>query len=160
MLMIEQSDNDAATALWDEVGGSGGSLGLRPVGRSGLDGSSRGIGASPPRPPPIRSPCWTTLWNRTGAERRFAGLRARADGARDAEPGVGRLGGRCRRNDGRPEERLVAGQRGWTVNSIGWVNGDGRDYAIAVLTDDEPSEQYGIDTISEIASASFDSLGG
>jgi beta-lactamase class A len=46
----------------------------------------------------------------------------------------------------------------WTVNSIGWVNGDGRDYAIAVLTNNEPSEQYGIDTISEIASASFASL--
>jgi len=47
----------------------------------------------------------------------------------------------------------------WTVNSIGWVSGQGRDYAIAVLTDDDPSEQYGIETISEIASASFATLG-
>ena len=47
----------------------------------------------------------------------------------------------------------------WTVNSIGWVNGQGRNYAVAVLTDNDPSEQYGIDTISEIASASFETLG-
>ena len=37
---------------------------------------------------------------------------------------------------------------GWAVNSIGWIHGDGRDYILAVLTADQPTEQTGIATIS------------
>jgi hypothetical protein len=40
---------------------------------------------------------------------------------------------------------------GWHINSIGAFTGDGKDYMIAVLTDDNPSEQYGIDTIENVA---------
>ena len=40
---------------------------------------------------------------------------------------------------------------GWHVNSIGAFTGKGRNYLIAVLTDDNPSEQYGIDTIEAVA---------
>ena len=47
---------------------------------------------------------------------------------------------------------------GWAVNSIGWVQGYGRSYILAVLTADQPTEQTGIDTISEIAAASWASL--
>jgi hypothetical protein len=39
----------------------------------------------------------------------------------------------------------------WHINSIGAFTGDGKDYMIAVLTDDNPSEQYGIDTIENVA---------
>jgi Beta-lactamase enzyme family len=39
----------------------------------------------------------------------------------------------------------------WQINSEGWVSGDGRDYLISVLTTGNPTEQYGIDTISEIS---------
>ena len=38
------------------------------------------------------------------------------------------------------------------MNSIGRIKGDGRWYLIAVLTDDNSSEQYGIDTIQGISS--------
>jgi beta-lactamase class A len=47
----------------------------------------------------------------------------------------------------------------WIVNSIGWIDGAARDYVIAVLTDHEPTEADGIATISDVAAASFAALG-
>jgi beta-lactamase class A len=40
---------------------------------------------------------------------------------------------------------------GWHINSIGAFTGKGKNYLIAVLTDDNPSEQYGIDTVEGVA---------
>ena len=40
---------------------------------------------------------------------------------------------------------------GWQVNSDGYVNGDGRNYVISVLTDGNPTEADGISTIQEIS---------
>jgi hypothetical protein len=40
---------------------------------------------------------------------------------------------------------------GWITNSIGVVSGMGRHYLLAVLTEDGPSLQYGIDTIQGVA---------
>jgi len=39
----------------------------------------------------------------------------------------------------------------WQINSVGWISGSGRDYLIAVLTTGNPTEQYGIDTIDQLA---------
>jgi beta-lactamase class A len=39
----------------------------------------------------------------------------------------------------------------WQINSIGWVKGSGRDYLMAVLSTGNPTEQYGIDTISQLS---------
>ncbi|HTW20715.1 MAG TPA: hypothetical protein VME70_10945 [Mycobacteriales bacterium] len=39
----------------------------------------------------------------------------------------------------------------WAVNSIGWVHGTDRHYEIAVLTQHQPYEDYGIDTIQHVA---------
>ena len=41
----------------------------------------------------------------------------------------------------------------WVINSIGAIEGHGRDYKMAILTYDNPGEQYGIDTVQEIAEA-------
>jgi len=46
---------------------------------------------------------------------------------------------------------LNADNTNWHINSIGWVSGSGRDYLMAVLTTGNPSEQYGIDTINQLA---------
>ncbi len=40
---------------------------------------------------------------------------------------------------------------GWQINTTGWVNGAGRDYLIAVLTNGNVSEQYGIDTVNAVS---------
>jgi hypothetical protein len=46
---------------------------------------------------------------------------------------------------------LHSDQNRWTVNSIGWVRGDGKRYDIAVLTKHNASEHYGINTVEHIA---------
>jgi hypothetical protein len=48
---------------------------------------------------------------------------------------------------------------GWAVNSIGWVDGSERDYLIAVLTSGSPNEAYGIASISTVAAAAWAALG-
>jgi hypothetical protein len=39
----------------------------------------------------------------------------------------------------------------WTVNSMGYINSEGKRYAIAVYTYPDPSKAYGIDTIEDIS---------
>lgn len=52
----------------------------------------------------------------------------------------------------------------WQVNSMGWVQGKGRDYVLAVLTTDDPSTKdssgfdYGIDTIQGLSQRIWDNL--
>jgi beta-lactamase class A len=41
----------------------------------------------------------------------------------------------------------------WVINSIGAIEGHGRNYKMAILTYDNPSEQYGINTVQAIAEA-------
>ncbi len=54
----------------------------------------------------------------------------------------------------------VAGNSDWQVDSIGWIDGNGRDYVLAVLSNNNPSEQTGIDTINYISSRVYAALGG
>jgi hypothetical protein len=42
---------------------------------------------------------------------------------------------------------------------VGWISGQGRNYLMAVLSTDNPSEQYGIDTIDQLASMVWNGLG-
>ncbi len=46
----------------------------------------------------------------------------------------------------------------WQINTTGWVDGDGRDYYIAVLTDGNATESYGIDTVNAVSSIVWNSL--
>jgi beta-lactamase class A len=39
----------------------------------------------------------------------------------------------------------------WQINSVGWISGGGRNYLTAVLVAGNPTEQYGIDTIDQLA---------
>ena len=47
---------------------------------------------------------------------------------------------------------------GWQINTEGWVDGDGRDYLIAVLTNGNSSEQYGIDTVNGVSALVWNAL--
>jgi hypothetical protein len=47
---------------------------------------------------------------------------------------------------------------GWQINSIGFVDGEGRDYVMAVLTSGDPSESYGINTIQGLSAFVFPDL--
>lgn len=45
---------------------------------------------------------------------------------------------------------------GWEINSIGWVDGRGRDYLIAILTAANPGMTYGIQTVEGISQVVWD----
>ncbi|MCY0874792.1 MAG: LysM peptidoglycan-binding domain-containing protein [Firmicutes bacterium] len=47
----------------------------------------------------------------------------------------------------------------WEINSVGIVRGDHRDYLIAVLTSGNPTETYGIDSIEHISKDIWEALG-
>jgi len=47
---------------------------------------------------------------------------------------------------------------GWQINTTGWVSGEGRDYLIAVLTNGNVSEQYGIDTVNSVSALVWSAL--
>jgi Beta-lactamase enzyme family len=47
---------------------------------------------------------------------------------------------------------------GWQINTTGWVSGAGRDYLIAVLTNGNSSEQYGIDTVNGVSALVWSAL--
>jgi hypothetical protein len=53
----------------------------------------------------------------------------------------------------------LQGESDWQVNSIGWVDGDGRDYILAVLTTGNATEQDGIDTIDNVSTMLWPELG-
>ena len=49
---------------------------------------------------------------------------------------------------------------GWQINTTGWVNGAGRNYLIAVLSNGNASEQYGIDTVNGVSALVWRALVG
>ncbi len=171
--MIEDSDNDAATSLWDQAGGAAG---------IGAYNDSAGLAGTTP------SACVTCAgfawpgWGLTttvpsdqltllkqliapgprpllsAAQRAYA-LDLMENVAPDQRWGV---------SGGVPAGVTVALKNGWLplndansdwqVNSVGWVSGDGRDYLVAVFTTGNPTEQYGIDTISALSSRIWTAL--
>ena len=50
-------------------------------------------------------------------------------------------------------------ERQWIINSVGWISGNGRNYVLAVLTDENPSMTYGVDTIEGVARIVWNDLG-
>ncbi len=165
--MIENSDNDAATSLWDEAGGaagigayndSAGLTGTTPsacVTCTGFAWPGWGLTTTVPAdqltllkqlitpgPDPLLS----------GAQRSYV-LSLMENVAPGQRWGV---------SGGVPAGVTVALKNGWLplneantdwqVNSVGWVSGDGRDYLVAVFTTGNPTEQYGIDTINALSS--------
>jgi beta-lactamase class A len=162
--MIEDSDNDAATTLWDAVGGAAGIRNFN---------ASADLTATSPSPCVVCAgfpwPGWgltTTIpvdqiallrelvepsRLLTSAERRYA-LSLMENVTPSQRWGV---------SGGVPARVTVALKSGWLplnaastdwqVNSVGWVWGRGRDYLMAVLGTGNPDEQYGIDTVDHLA---------
>jgi Beta-lactamase enzyme family len=171
--MIEDSDNDAATELWDAVGGAGGIRAFNT--HAGLTGTAPstcvacpgfpwpGWGLSTTTPldqiallRELVSPAGSLL---SAAERDYT-LRLMENVTADQRWGV--CGGVpaqvtvALKNGWLP---LNAAQTDWQINSVGWVSGLGRDYLIAVLSTRNPSEAYGIETISELSALVWQQMG-
>lgn len=165
-LMIEDSDNDAATSLWYEAGAATGigayndKAGLtrttpsQCVTCAGFPWPGWGLTTTVPQDQltllkqlvtpgshPLLSP----------AQRSYV-LSLMENVAPDQRWGV---------SGGVPAGVTVALKNGWLplndantnwqVNSVGWVSGAGRDYLIAVFSTGNPTEQYGIDTVNALS---------
>ena len=162
--MIEDSDNDAATSLWYEVGGAGSIRSFNYA--AGLaDTAPSSCVNCPGFPWPGWGLTTTTPDDQlallralvepnsllTTAERTYA-LSLMENVTPAQRWGV---------SGGVPAQATVALKNGWLslssadndwqINSVGWISGSGRDYLMAVLTTRNPTEQYGIDTIDELA---------
>jgi Beta-lactamase enzyme family len=162
--MIEDSDNDAATSLWYEVGGPdkirafNAAAGLTRTSPSscvvcpGFEWPGWGLTTTVPadqiallrelvEPGPLLTP----------ADRRYA-LSLMENVTPSQRWGV---------SGGVPAGVTVALKNGWLpldssdtnwqINSVGWISGRGRDYLMAVLDTGNPTEQYGVSTIDGLA---------
>jgi Beta-lactamase enzyme family len=172
--MIEDSDNDAATSLWDEAGEAAGigayndKAGLTRTTPSacvtcaGFPWPGWGLTTSVPYDQLTLLKQLITPGPRpllADAERSYA-LSLMENVAPDQRWGV---------SAGVPAGVTVALKNGWLplndantdwqVNSVGWVSGEGRDYLVAVFSTGNPAEQYGIDTISALSSIIWTAMG-
>jgi hypothetical protein len=169
--MIEDSDNDAATSLWYEVGGPSS---IRSF--NAAAGLADTVPSSCVTCPGFPWPGWgltttvpadqLTLLRAlvepnallTSAERSYA-LSLMENVTPDQRWGV---------SGGVPAQATVALKNGWLplnsantdwqINSVGWISGSGRDYLMAVLTTGNPTEQYGIDTVDQLSAMVWDNL--
>jgi len=163
-LMIEDSDNNAATALWNAVGGA---KGIRL-----FDNAAGLIDTAPSRcvvcsgfPWPGWGLTTTTPADQIALLRETVeagGLLTKVDHSyvlhlmENVTPGQ-----RWGVSGGVPERATVALKNGWLplneadtdwqVNSVGWISGLGRNYLMAVLTTGNSTESYGIDTIDGLS---------
>ncbi|MDQ1413628.1 MAG: hypothetical protein QOE07_2216 [Acidimicrobiaceae bacterium] len=153
--MIEQSDNTATDALWDEAGGD-----------DGVAAFGRALGMS------ATIPGAETRWGYTkttaadqvtlmkaivlqgavleaAARKYMLGLMEHVEKneAWGISAGVAHGSTVALKNGWLPLD-----DDSWQVNSIGWVSGHDRNYIVAVLTSSNPTEGYGIQTIQGLSS--------
>jgi hypothetical protein len=157
--MIEQSDNNAATALWNDVGGPG-----------AVAGFDRTIGMAQTNPSPAWGLTTTTAVDQVTLVKDFAYPNWALSNANRAyglnlmehvEPAQrwGVTGGVSAGVTVAVKNGWLPFGADWQVNSIGWVTGQGRNYVLAVLTRGSPTEGYGIDTIQGLSSQVWSTLG-
>ena len=165
--MIEVSDNNAATSMWGIIGGA--------PGLTAFDGAL-GLQSTTPYPGPITPTNLGWAYTTTSADDMVKVVRTfafpnpilsdpyRAYGLslmHNVEPtqvwGVpaGSPPGSVAVKTG----FITPGPGDAQVNSIGYVVGAGRNYVFAFLTDGNPSEGYGVETINTLANLVFDALG-
>ena len=170
--MIENSDNDSATDLWDAAGGTAGitsfnaSVGLTDTTPSTCVQCAGfpwpGWGLSTTVPVDQITLLRTVVQPNsllTDSERSYAlGLMENVTPSErwGVTGGVPSQATVALKNGWLP---LNASDTDWQINSIGWVSGLRRNYLLAVLTTGNPSEQYGIDTIDQISTMVWQDLG-
>ena len=152
--MIEESDNDDATALWDDDGGA-----------PAIASYDRSIGMV------ATSPDTAGYWGETlttaADQIRLLSELLNSSSPLDAAARAYQLGlmrnvipfDRWGVSDGPSAGVSVALKNGWVpivddnweINSIGYVTGAGRRYLLAILTDHNPTEGYGIATVDAVS---------
>jgi hypothetical protein len=157
--MIEESDNDDATDLWDDDGGA-----------AGVQSYDSAVGLADTDPNYHWGETTTTALDQLHllklivfpnpyldqASRSFElNLMEHVVGWEDWGVSSGPAG-----------HATVALKNGWVpitdgnwqINSIGYVDGSGRQYLLAVLSDENPDENYGITSVEGISSIVWNEL--
>jgi beta-lactamase class A len=159
--MIEESDNDAATRLWDEMGGA-----------AGIADFDREVGMSHTAPADHWGLTQTTAPDNVRLIHSLI-RESRLYNAKRQQYALGLMEHvvswqRWGVSGGVAPGTTIALKNGWlpltdntrwVINSIGWIEGHGRDYILAVLTDENPSQEYGIDTIQHVSRIVWNQLG-
>ena len=161
--MIENSDNDAATSLWTLDGGP-----------TAINAFFRQIGATNSTANVDWGLTETTALDQLKVVNEVAypgkllttGSATQADDLMnhvEADQQWGVSGGvpagvTVQLKNGWLQGADVDGTTGWNINSIGHVHGDGVDYTIAVLTNDNTTMQNGINTIQALSTATWNTV--
>jgi hypothetical protein len=169
--LIEQSDNDAATTLWGDVGGAKGmrafdhKAGLAHTSPSnclqcpGSSGPGWGLTTTTPQDQvtllrQLVQP--SRVLDKNDQKYALDLLESVTQSQRWGVSGGVPGGVTVALKNG--WLALGAGHSGWQVNSVGWVSGDGRNYLMAVLSTGSPTEQYGVDTLSHLGAMVWSAL--
>jgi hypothetical protein len=169
--MIEQSDNDAATTLWREVGSAKGMRAFDHKARLAHTSPSNCLKCSG-----FSWPGWGLTTTTPQDQITLLRQLVQPSGVLDKNDQKYALyllenvtpSQRWGVSSGVPAGVTVAlnngwlplgvGSSDWQVNSVGWVSGDGRDYLMAVFSAGNPSKQYGIDTLNHLGAMVWGSL--
>ncbi len=154
--MIEDSDNDDATQLWNQVGGASGiSAYNNLVGMTQTDPNTDGYWGETTTSAADQIKLLRQLVNTHGlldsaSQRYQLGLMKNVVSGQNwgVSGGIPTGVSIALKNGWLP----LTSDTDWEINSIGRIKGDSRWYLIAVLTAHDPGEQYGIDTIEGISS--------
>ncbi len=162
--MIEESDNDDATDLWDQIGGP-----------TGINAYNAKAGLS--QTTPGADGYWGETLTSAADQIKILKALALPGGPLTSASKAYQLslmeeiapGENWGVTGGVPVKGVTAALKNgwvplssdtdWQVNSIGWIKGQGHDYLLAVLTAHDPSYQYGINTIARIAASVYGTLG-
>jgi hypothetical protein len=150
-LMITQSDNDAATYLWNEVGMDRlqDFLNLAKMSETELDSGAWGLTQITAHDEMLLLRLLTAPNSvLTSASRSYElGLMAKVISSQR----WGTPAGAPSYVTVHVKNGWLPDDTGWHINSTGAFTGHGRNYMMVVLTDDNPAEDYGINTIQAVA---------
>ncbi|MFJ9129207.1 serine hydrolase [Streptomyces sp. NPDC102340] len=162
--MIESSDNDATTALWDELGRAGGLDAAND--RLGLTGTSGGDGE-------LWGLTQTTADDQLTLLKQVFGLGDDLALSKESRAYVQELMGNVESDQawgvsaaGDGEAALKNGwlQRSttglWDINSVGQVTVDGQRYLVAVVSNGSATKAAGIDLVEDVAKAAVPVVSG
>ena len=155
--MIELSDNDAATALWNEVGqGAGVKAFMNRVGMPSTTPGTDGLwGLTTTNAPDQVRLVRTVAFPNAVLSDASRGYEESLMRAVTPSQKWGVTGGVPRAETVALKNGWLPRTGGWVINSIGHVSGGTRDYAIAVLTSGDPTMSYGITTVENVSGMSW-----
>jgi beta-lactamase class A len=159
--MIENSDNDSATALWDEIGDEDGlNAANKRFGLTSTAGGTEGNWGLTTTTAAdqllLLRQVFTSDSLLSSASRDYIqGLMSQVESDQQWGVGAAATGAFANKDGWLP--RSATGL--WVINSIGEVDRDGQELLIATLSDGNPSESDGISLVQSLAVDAAQSLG-